>query len=211
MLAFVAKNKRDYVSDIITEVKSIDEVYSITVNFVFFHKNSFQNELLRLQRHNRFCVELMQQIKELRNRRTEDGSARRVPRCTHISVKRAAPGVREHRRDGAAGPTGQSTPFSLTLGGSPALRRRTDSRAAVMEAPDFQDVYGKRSENTVARLASIRQGSRERSSSRATATGAGLDRIESRGSGSRASESRRRIWARPRSGSNAAVSSVNMV
>ncbi|KAI6359760.1 hypothetical protein MCOR25_006933 [Pyricularia grisea] len=62
MTDFVLENKRDYGPRIITEVSTIDEVYSVTLSFVFFHKSSFQNELLRLQRHNRFAGELMRQM-----------------------------------------------------------------------------------------------------------------------------------------------------
>lgn len=62
MTDFVCEYKRDYSPRIITEVCTIDEVYSVTLNFVFFHKSNFQNELLRLQRHNRFAGELMRQM-----------------------------------------------------------------------------------------------------------------------------------------------------
>ncbi len=212
MLAFVTRNKRDYVSDIITEVKSIDEVYSITVNFVFFHKSSFQNELLRLQRHNRFSVELMNQIKELGiegPRMGVPGGVRDIP----IYLSNVAPPGYESQL--GQPPPSMQPPSPLTLnGGSPAAyRRRTDSRAAVTSAPDFQDVYSRRGENTntVARLASIRQASRERSASRGNASSLGLDRIESMGSDSRASESRRRIWSRPRARSNAAATGGNNI
>ena len=210
MLSFVMKNKRDYAPDIITEVKSIDEVYSITVNYVFFHKNNFQNELLRLQRHNRFCVELMLQIKELGiegPRMGAPGGVRDVP----IYLSNLPPPVYDNAAPLAADSCANQPPSPLTLSESPALRRRTDSRAAVMRAPDFQDVYTRRGGDTVARLASIRQASRERSSSRVNATGTALDRVESRDSDGRMSESRRRIWARPRGMSNAPASSGNMV
>ena len=65
MLEFVTENKRDYAPRIITEVRTIDEVWSVTMNFIFFHKSNFQNELLRLQRHNKFAAELMRQMSEL--------------------------------------------------------------------------------------------------------------------------------------------------
>jgi len=50
MSDFVLENKRDYGPRIITEVTTIEEVWSVTINFVFFHKSNFQNELQRLQR-----------------------------------------------------------------------------------------------------------------------------------------------------------------
>ncbi|KAH8887373.1 hypothetical protein GQ53DRAFT_749851 [Thozetella sp. PMI_491] len=209
MLAFVARNKRDYAADIITEVRAINEVYSITVNFVFFHKSSFQNELLRLQRHNKFCVELMHQIKDLGiegPRMGAPGGLRDIP----IYLSNVQPPAYDNQPPNSGPmPPSMQPPSPLTLGGggSPAQpRRRADSRAAVTTAPDFQDVYNGRrgdTQNAVTRLASIRQASRERSSSRSNKTGAGLDRIQSMES--RTSESRRRIWNRPRGRSNAAA------
>lgn len=65
MTEFVLDNKRDYLPRIISEVRTIDEVYSVTVNIIFFHKSNYQNELLRLQRHNRFAAELQQQMLNL--------------------------------------------------------------------------------------------------------------------------------------------------
>lgn len=65
MLEFVLENKRDYLPRIISEVRTIDEVYSVTLNIIFFHKSNYQNELLRLQRHNKFATELMHQMTEL--------------------------------------------------------------------------------------------------------------------------------------------------
>ena len=65
MLDFCIKNQRDYAPRIISEVKTIDEVYSINMNIIFFHKSNFQNELLRLSRHNKFAVELMHQMDDM--------------------------------------------------------------------------------------------------------------------------------------------------
>ncbi|KAL5606583.1 hypothetical protein BROUX41_002985 [Berkeleyomyces rouxiae] len=65
MLSFVDVNRRDYQARILTEVRTLDDMQSATVNFIFFHKSNFQNELLRLSRHNRFLTELMQQMCEV--------------------------------------------------------------------------------------------------------------------------------------------------
>lgn len=65
MMDFVQEHKRDYQPQIISEVRTIDEVYSVTLNVIFFHKSNYQNELVRLQRHNKFATELMHQMKEL--------------------------------------------------------------------------------------------------------------------------------------------------
>jgi hypothetical protein len=58
----VETNKRDYTNKIITELTTFEEACSMTVNFICFHKSSFQNELLRLTRHNKFAIELMNQM-----------------------------------------------------------------------------------------------------------------------------------------------------
>ncbi|KAI0402024.1 hypothetical protein F4802DRAFT_578152 [Xylaria palmicola] len=62
MTNYVLDNKRDYTSKIITELVSFEQACSMTVNFICFHKSSFQNELLRLTRHNKFAIELMNQM-----------------------------------------------------------------------------------------------------------------------------------------------------
>lgn len=82
MVDFVLENKRDYQPRIISEVRTIDEVYSVTLNVIFFHKSNYQNELLRLQRHNKFAAELMQQMKELGiegPRKAQPGGAKDYP------------------------------------------------------------------------------------------------------------------------------------
>ncbi|KAI0392848.1 hypothetical protein F5Y17DRAFT_338576 [Xylariaceae sp. FL0594] len=62
MREYVMANKRDFTNQIITELVSFEEACSMTVNFICFHKTSFQNELLRLTRHNKFAIELMNQM-----------------------------------------------------------------------------------------------------------------------------------------------------
>lgn len=62
MTEYVLENKRDFTSKIITELRSFEDAYCMTVNFICFHKTSFQNELLRLIRHNKFAIELMTQM-----------------------------------------------------------------------------------------------------------------------------------------------------
>lgn len=62
MTEYVEANKRDFTNKIITELVSFEEACSMTVNFICFHKSSFQNELLRLTRHNKFATEMMDQM-----------------------------------------------------------------------------------------------------------------------------------------------------
>lgn len=59
LLAFVREEKREYQANILTEMKQVTENYSVTFNVVFFYKSSWQNELLRLQRRNKFICRLM--------------------------------------------------------------------------------------------------------------------------------------------------------
>ncbi|KAH8909076.1 hypothetical protein BR93DRAFT_950602 [Coniochaeta sp. PMI_546] len=151
MLQFVLENKRDYAPKILTEVRTIDELYSITMNFIFFHKSSYQNELVRLQRHDKFAVELMRQIHDL----GIQGPRHQQPGGTHewpLYFSNTPPQLQEvHERPAPTKPN-----------------RRADSRgasgrafAAAMAAEsdphEFGDVYESRKlDNGVTRFASIR-------------------------------------------------------
>ncbi|QSZ33972.1 hypothetical protein DSL72_005552 [Monilinia vaccinii-corymbosi] len=59
LVKFVLSEKREYQGKIITEVTTIYENHSITFNVVFFYKSSWQNELLRLQRRNKFIIAMI--------------------------------------------------------------------------------------------------------------------------------------------------------
>ncbi|KAI5296455.1 hypothetical protein KEM52_002250 [Ascosphaera acerosa] len=59
LLEFVRSEKRDYQPNVLTELREVTENYSITLNVVFFYRSSWQNELLRLQRRNKFFCHLM--------------------------------------------------------------------------------------------------------------------------------------------------------
>lgn len=65
LLDFVKAEKREYQSNILTELSEIDEVHAITLNVIFFFKSNWQNELLRLQRRNKFICALMVAMQEL--------------------------------------------------------------------------------------------------------------------------------------------------
>ncbi len=65
LLEFVKNEKREYQSNILTEIRDITEAHSMTVNVVFFYKSNWQNELLRLQRRNKFICALMVSMQEL--------------------------------------------------------------------------------------------------------------------------------------------------
>ncbi|KAJ2893005.1 putative mechanosensitive ion channel family protein [Zalerion maritima] len=184
MLMFVEENKRDYQSKIITEVKSIDEVYSFTMNFIFFHKSSFQNELIRLNRHNKFVSQLMYEMHNLGiegPRRQQPGGNPQYPFYwtqvsppTYRSSEVAASGPvptgptihsipEEHPGDsnGAIGSSGIASGVAQKVPShsSSVLRNRADSHASYMgqhnTGTDFQDVFEFRRADNVNRGASV--------------------------------------------------------
>ncbi|KAI8939977.1 hypothetical protein NX059_003701 [Plenodomus lindquistii] len=64
LLDFVIAEKREYQSNILTELRAVQEVHWLELNVVFFYKSSWQNELLRLQRRNKFICALTMAIQE---------------------------------------------------------------------------------------------------------------------------------------------------
>lgn len=65
LLEFVGSENREYQKNILTELREVFEAHSITLNVVFFYKSNWQNELLRLQRRNKFICALMVTMNEL--------------------------------------------------------------------------------------------------------------------------------------------------
>ncbi|KAF1946212.1 hypothetical protein EJ02DRAFT_247532 [Clathrospora elynae] len=64
LLAFVTAEKREYQTNILTELRAVQEVHWLDLNVVFFYKSNWQNELLRLQRRNKFICALTMAIQE---------------------------------------------------------------------------------------------------------------------------------------------------
>ncbi|KAG6029228.1 hypothetical protein E4U40_000633 [Claviceps sp. LM458 group G5] len=82
MLDFCLANKRDYQPTIIAEMTGVEQVRSCTMNIIFIHKTNFQNELLRLNRHNKFVTELALQIEQIGIQgplRLDPGGSREYP------------------------------------------------------------------------------------------------------------------------------------
>ncbi|KAI8952217.1 hypothetical protein F4801DRAFT_589080 [Xylaria longipes] len=131
MTEYVLENKRDYTSKIITELVSFEQACSMTVNFICFHKSSFQNELLRLTRHNRFAIELMNQMVALgieQPRKQFQVSGRDFP---IFQANISPPSYQDQNQQQTVDPA------LLT-----ATRRRAGSRAGAADASDmFQDVF----------------------------------------------------------------------
>ncbi|TKA82595.1 hypothetical protein B0A55_01395 [Friedmanniomyces simplex] len=65
LLDFVKAEKREYQGNILTELRDIVEVHSLSINVVFFYKSNWQNEGLRLARRNKFLCALMVSMQEL--------------------------------------------------------------------------------------------------------------------------------------------------
>lgn len=65
LLEFVQSEKREYQTNILTELREVTEVHSLTLNVVFFYKSNWQNELVRLQRRNKFICALMISMQDI--------------------------------------------------------------------------------------------------------------------------------------------------
>ncbi|OJJ53810.1 hypothetical protein ASPSYDRAFT_50559 [Aspergillus sydowii CBS 593.65] len=65
LVEFVRSEKRDFQNMILTELREVTENLSLTLNVVFFYKSNWQNELLRLQRRNKFICMLMVALQEI--------------------------------------------------------------------------------------------------------------------------------------------------
>jgi small-conductance mechanosensitive channel len=226
MLDFIHENKRDYQSKIISEVRTIDEVYSVTINFIFFHKSNFQNELLRLQRHNKFAAELMRQMGELGiegPRKMQPGGAQNFPfflayppapsetasnenaiRDQRSGSLKTGPGS-IHRDDASLRPTSPPSPD--------VRRRRAESqvRAQFERFTDIGDVFEGRKDPAAANLARL-QSLREEAASASESSGVdrygrgpSLDRIGTMNSDT-TSRHGRGIFRRPRSSSKTVAS-----
>lgn len=64
LLEFVTSEKREYQTNILTELRAVKEVHWLELNVVFFYKSNWQNELLRLQRRNKFICALTMSIQQ---------------------------------------------------------------------------------------------------------------------------------------------------
>lgn len=75
LLEYVKVEKREYQPNILTEIRDVVEVYSVNLNVIFFYKSNWQNELLRLQRRNKFICAMMIAMQDL----GIEGPRRRIP------------------------------------------------------------------------------------------------------------------------------------
>ena len=75
LLEYVKLEKREYQPNILTEIRDVVEAYAVNLNVIFFYKSNWQNELLRLQRRNKFVCALMLAMQEI----GIEGPRRRIP------------------------------------------------------------------------------------------------------------------------------------
>jgi len=180
------------------------------MNMIFFHKTNFQNELLRLNRHNKFVTELMTQMVNVGIQspfRIEPGGSREHP--MYWSGLQPPPaygkepdhgGVELHDKPAHDRPLHSEGP-PLSHVSSTYSRRGVDRMGSIdNNVNDFQDVFENRRDNIHAqRLASIREkerGSRieDEKERRSLASSSGVDRRTS-------TDSRSRVFGRVRTGS----------
>ncbi|KAL6720708.1 hypothetical protein ACLMJK_002633 [Lecanora helva] len=81
LLEYVKAEKREYQPNILTEIRDIVEAYSVNLNVVFFYKSNWQNELLRLQRRNKFICAMMVSMQEI----GIEGPRRKIPGSTEAN------------------------------------------------------------------------------------------------------------------------------
>lgn len=212
---FCLANKRDYQPRIISEMCTLNEVRSCSMNIIFFHKSNFQNELLRLNRHNKFCTELMAQMVDIGIQspfRNEPGGSRDHPLYwtgpppsydkesqRSNSVNNNSKGE-QAPREHAEGPP-LSHQVSRSASSHTSRRRATSTDNSTMN--DFGDVFESRRDNVLAqRLASIREkehAARIEEERESIASSSALDRRTSTESRSRVFGSRARGLSRTKS------------
>ncbi|KAI4177969.1 MAG: hypothetical protein LQ343_000053 [Gyalolechia ehrenbergii] len=98
LLEFVKSEKREYQPNILTEIREVVEAHSVNLNVVFFYKSNWQNELLRLQRRNKFICAMMISMQEV----GIEGPLKRLP-----GQKEDAPYYVQYTNNGV--PPGPST------------------------------------------------------------------------------------------------------
>ncbi len=123
LLEYVKAEKREYQPNILTEIRDIVEAYSVNLNVVFFYKSNWQNELLRLQRRNKFICAMMVSMQEI----GIEGPRKRIPGAnedtpfyyhrTEGRVAEISNDLNTERMSGSAGPG----PRSGSLARDPAF------------------------------------------------------------------------------------------
>ncbi|CAL3966245.1 hypothetical protein PZA11_002958 [Diplocarpon coronariae] len=137
LLEFVTSENREYQKNILTELTTIYEAHSITLNVVFFYKSNWQNELLRLQRRNKFICAMMVTMHEIGMegpRMRLAGATQNFPMHLHDAYPQAQPSAPDESGPGPrSGSLARETPFDSTAPQQPLrshpsiLRNRGES------------------------------------------------------------------------------------
>ncbi|KAG6039985.1 hypothetical protein E4U41_001746 [Claviceps citrina] len=159
MLDFCLANKRDYQPTIIAEMTGVEQVRSCTMNIVFIHKSNFQNELLRLNRHNKFVTELAHQMEQIGIQgplRIDPGGSREYPVFYAGSHPPPYSGKEQQGPEDSAG----NAPALMHSG----MPRRNSVRSTRLSTTNeeamfgYQDVFENRKDQSQARrMTSIRE------------------------------------------------------
>ncbi|KAK2608399.1 hypothetical protein QQS21_003085 [Conoideocrella luteorostrata] len=205
MLEFCLANKRDYQPTIIAEMTGVDQVRSCNMNIIFIHKTNFQNELLRLNRHNKFVTELASQMEQIGIQgplRIDPGGSRDFP--MYYAGSNPPPynnnNGKDHLRDDSTG-----HPPAPMRSGMPRHNSVRSTRLATTNEEaiaGFQDVFeNRRDQSHARRMESIREKDiaekiEAEHEPRASTTSAALTPTQSSGS-----QTRSRLFGRYRSGS----------
>jgi small-conductance mechanosensitive channel len=160
LLEFVGSENREYQKNILTELTTIYEAYSITLNVVFFYKSNWQNELLRLQRRNKFICAMMVTMNELGiegPRQRLAGQTEEFPVFLHNAYPNGQPSSTNDHSSPGPGPRSGSLareppivapegsanqqlrtqPSILRNRGTSSLRQRGESISAMGKRVDF--------------------------------------------------------------------------
>ncbi len=204
MLDFCQQNKRDYQPTIITEMTSLDQVRSCHMNMIFMHKSNFQNELLRLNRHNRFVTELMYQMTSLGIQgplRVDPGGSREYP-MYWAGAQPPVPSQPHHDDYGPPPAPSAHRTMSRRRDSIRGQRLPTTNEEAIL---GFQDVFDSRRDHLMAqRMASIKEKDRalerESDAEGRASTSALAPSISKNSRESHTQSTRARIFGRARSG-----------
>lgn len=140
LLEFVKAEKREFQGNILTELREVTEAYSLTLNIVFFYKSNWQNELLRLQRRNKFICALMVAMQDI----GIQGPRRNIPgaqsdRPYYVQYPGGAPSGHAPSTEGNSGPSATTTSDHPTPFVAPARMSSLHSKTSILRPATSYD------------------------------------------------------------------------
>ena len=140
LLDFVKAEKREYQGNILTELREVKEAYSLTLNVVFFYKSNWQNELLRLQRRNKFICALMVAMQDI----GIEGPRRNIPgakvdRPYYVQYPGGDPSGFASNTEGGLGPSATSTSDHQAPFVAPAKMNSLHSKPSIIRTAPGTD------------------------------------------------------------------------